>query len=131
MKRATTSDRLKEIMQERNLKQVDILNMVKPYCEKYDVKMNKSDLSQYISGKVSPSQDKLVVLGMALGVSESWLMGMSTEKDRQKAAKEAGKEAARLYFENKEVFEMYVSLSEEDKIVVRRIVRALYENEKA
>ena len=34
----TTSDRLKQIMKERRLKQVDILNLSLPYCKKYGVK---------------------------------------------------------------------------------------------
>lgn len=71
----TTAQRLKTIMEERKLKQVDILNLSLPYCTKYGVKMNKSDISQYVSGKVEPSQNKLVILGMALGVTEAWLMG--------------------------------------------------------
>ena len=37
--------------------------------------MNRSDLSQYISGKVIPGQEKLSILGQALNVSETWLMG--------------------------------------------------------
>lgn len=75
MKKLTTSDRLKQIMNERGLKQVDILEACKPYCEKYGVKLAKNDLSQYISGKVQPGQDKLTILGMALNVNEVWLMG--------------------------------------------------------
>ena len=71
----TTGKRLRTIMEERNLKQVDILRMCEPYCEKYGVKLAKNDLSQYISDKVQPKQDKLSILGMALGVSEAWLMG--------------------------------------------------------
>lgn len=83
MKREYTSIRLKEIMTQRNLKQVDILEMVQPYCKKYDIKMNKSHISQYVSGKVEPSQDKLVILGMALNVSEAWLMGFDVPKERK------------------------------------------------
>lgn len=63
-------------MQLRNLKQVDVLNMAKPYCEKYDTKLTKVDLSQYVSGKVEPGQAKLFVLANALHVSEAWLMGL-------------------------------------------------------
>lgn len=37
-----TAIRLKRIMSDRNLRQVDILNLTEPYCKKYDVKMNKS-----------------------------------------------------------------------------------------
>ena len=51
MEKETTSSRLRKIMSERNLRQVDILNLAAPYCEKYNVKLNKSDLSQYCSGK--------------------------------------------------------------------------------
>lgn len=70
-------------MDERNIKQIDILNLCKPYCDKYSVKMNKSDISQYVSGKIEPSQNKLVVLSMALGVSEAWLMGYDVPKERK------------------------------------------------
>lgn len=73
MEKVSSSERFKTLMDERNLRQVDILNLVLPYCKKYNVKMNKSDISQYVSGKTEPSQEKLVVLGMALNVSESWL----------------------------------------------------------
>ncbi len=79
----TTSDRLNKLMQDRRLKQVDILNLSQPFCEKYNVKMNKSDISQYVSGKVEPSQEKLVVLGMALNVSEAWLMGFDVSPVRK------------------------------------------------
>lgn len=75
MKKFSTSDRLKQIMLERNLKQTDILEACKPYCKMYGIKLAKSDLSQYISGKVQPKQDKLSILGMALDVNEVWLMG--------------------------------------------------------
>lgn len=78
-----TSVRLKQIMQERNLRQVDLLEMVKPYCEKYNVKINKSDISQYLSGKVKPGQEKLSMLGMALDINETWLMGYDVPKEKQ------------------------------------------------
>lgn len=75
MKKETTSIRLKKIMEERKLRQVDILNLTEPFCKEYSVKMNKSDISQYVSGKNEPNQEKLFVLGKALNVSEAWLMG--------------------------------------------------------
>lgn len=75
MKKFNTSYRLKQIMSQRNLKQVDILNLAAPYCKKYDIKLNKNDLSQYVSGKVEPGQHKLYILGLALKVNEAWLMG--------------------------------------------------------
>ena len=95
--KTTTSERLKQIMNERNLKQVDILNMSLPYCQKFGVKMNKSDISQYVSRKVEPSQEKLVVLGMALNVTEAWLMGLDVSPERKDNSRQADKDFDLLY----------------------------------
>lgn len=73
---SNTSDRLKELMEKRNLRPVDILNLVRPVCQKYNVKLEKNNLSQYISGIVNPGQDKTLVLAEALGVDVAWLMGL-------------------------------------------------------
>lgn len=75
MKKANTSMRLKEIMEKRGLKQIDILNSCRPYCKKYDVKLSKGLLSQYVNGSAAPGQDKLYILARALNVNEAWLMG--------------------------------------------------------
>lgn len=87
MKDVSTADRLKQVMNERGLKQVDILEACKPYCEKYGVKLAKNDLSQYISGKVTPGQDKLTILGLALGVNEVWLMGYNVPPGKDELKK--------------------------------------------
>lgn len=84
MKSENTSLRLKKILFERSLKQVDILELAKPYCVKYGIKLNKNDLSQYVSGKVEPGQDKLSILGLALNVSEAWLMGYDVPMSRDR-----------------------------------------------
>lgn len=86
MEKVTTAARLKQIMQERNLKQVDILELCKPYCIKYNEKFGKSILSQYISGSVEPGQVKLAILGLALNVNEVWLMGYDVPKERDTPA---------------------------------------------
>lgn len=80
--KTTTSKRLKEIMNERNLRQVDILDMVAPYSKKLNIRLAKNDLSQYVSGKVEPSQEKLTLLSLALEVNEPWLMGYDVKKER-------------------------------------------------
>lgn len=78
-----TSIRLKKIMRDRNLKQIDILNMAKPICKKYSTRLGKNDLSQYISGKVEPGQWKLFILSETLNVSEGWLMGLNVPMERE------------------------------------------------
>ncbi|WP_019299717.1 S24 family peptidase [Lactococcus garvieae] len=82
-----TSNRLKQIMSERNLKQVDILNLSNPYQKKYRIKLSKSTLSQYVNGVQSPDQHRIFLLAKTLGVSEAWLMGFDVpmiESERPK-----------------------------------------------
>lgn len=83
MKSSNTSQRLQSIMAERDLKQKDILALAAPFCKKYNVKLGKTDLSQYVSGKFEPRQDKLTILGLALNVSEAWLMGYDVPSERE------------------------------------------------
>ena len=104
-------------MKERNLKQVDILNLSLPFCSKYNVKMNKSDISQYVSGKVEPSQDKLVVLGMALNVTEAWLMGFDVPSERKDSSLKAE--------EDFELFYKYSMLDKRDKKVVLDMINSM------
>lgn len=101
MKTSNTSLRLKQIMESRGLKQVDILSLCQPLCKKYGVKFGRNDISQYVSGKVEPKQDKLSVLAEALGVSEPFLMGYDdTEKTSDK---------------DSEALELFSHLSEDNK----------------
>ena len=77
----TTQQRLKQLMSERNLKQVDILNMSLPLQKETGIKMSKSHLSQYVNGKSSPDQHKLYLLAKTLNVSEAWLLGYDVPKE--------------------------------------------------
>lgn len=79
----STAERLQQIIRDRGIKQADILAAAQPYCERYGVKLNKSDLSQFVNGKSNPGQWKLTVLALALNVSESWLMGLDVPMERQ------------------------------------------------
>lgn len=114
MKKDTTADRLKQLMEENNLRQVDILKRVEPLCKKYDVKMNKSDISQYVSGKVEPSQKKLSILGMALNVQEAWLMGLDVPKERKDTAQKAEKDFDAFY--------KFSLLNERDKKIILNLM---------
>lgn len=78
-----TATRLRTLMDQRGLKQADILRLAQPYCEKYKIKLGKSDLSQFVNGKVEPGQWKITILSLALNVSEAWLMGLDVPMERQ------------------------------------------------
>lgn len=62
----TTSQRLKEAMKKRDMKQIDIV-------EKTGI--DKGALSSYLSGKYKPKQTNLYLLAKALNVEVTWLMG--------------------------------------------------------
>ena len=70
---ATTAERLRQLMEERGLRQADILRLAEEVSG--PDKLSKTDLSQYVSGKVRPGPGKLRLLAKALGVGEAWLLG--------------------------------------------------------
>jgi repressor LexA len=69
MKVSNTSSRLKKILALRGMKQIELVEKTG---------LGKSAISQYVSGKVTPKQDKLYALARALNVSPTWLMGFDT-----------------------------------------------------
>lgn len=136
----TTADRLKQIMKERDIKQVDILNLCRPYCQKYNVRLNKNDLSQYIANKYSPSQEKLSILAMALKVNEVWLMGYDVPSDENdfKNLKKDTSEQAKLHTAIKNAYgkdtldlvNNYQRLDNIDKIKINERIEVLLEDDK-
>lgn len=81
----TTASRLQQVMSERNLKQVDVISLSKVHQKELGVKLGKSALSQYINGKSTPDQEKLVLLARTLGVSEAWLMGYDVPMTKEQS----------------------------------------------
>lgn len=81
MKVATTKDRLKQIMLERNLRPIDILRQSEYYQKEMNIKLNKVNLSHYISGRNEPNKEKVRLLAKTLKVSEQWLNGFDAPKD--------------------------------------------------
>ena len=65
------SGRLRHAMDEVGLKQADLVRMAAARGEK----LGKSQLSQYVSGKVRPRQEALALLAGLLGVTADWLAG--------------------------------------------------------
>ena len=65
------ADRLRIAMERLEIKQVDLIRM----AEEQDVKLGKSHMSQYVSGKTVPRAELLSFLAKALQVEEDWLLG--------------------------------------------------------
>ena len=79
---STTSTRIKQAMNSSNLKQIDIVNKAKSLEKETGIKLTKTDLSQYVNGKVTPGQKKLYILAKILNVSEAWLLGYDVDRER-------------------------------------------------
>lgn len=76
---STPSRRIKEAMELRGMKQVEL-------SEKSGI--NKPSISCYLSGKYEPKQMALYQLGRALDVAEMWLAGYDIPMDRPPEQKE-------------------------------------------
>lgn len=114
----TTAIRLKQIMSDRNLRQVDIIRLAEPYCKEFNLKLTKSDMSQFVSGKVEPGQWKLSILGKALNVSEVWLMGYDVPMERTEPAPAQNAE-------REEFVKLFFSLSPENRQRILDLMKAL------
>lgn len=118
----TTSDRLKQIMRERHLKQVDIVRLCEPLCKKYGERLERNDISQYVSGKTVPGQRKLSILGIALNVSEPWLMGYDVSPMRTPTDQT---DDGRL----KEFIDLFSKLSEEQQTMIIASIKGILSNQ--
>lgn len=78
----TFSQRLTQAMANKGLKQVDLCNL----AAEHGIKLGKSQLSQYVSGKSSPRPAMLNFLAEALGVEPSWLETGARAAERREAA---------------------------------------------
>lgn len=77
----TTSERIKEGMELRGLKQADLVERTG---------ISKGALSSYISGRYIPKQNNIYLISKALNVSEAWLMGSDVPIDRRSSDKTRG-----------------------------------------
>lgn len=66
----TFADRLKTAMKQNGLRQVDLIRA----AQKANLKLGKSHVSQYVSGKTVPRAETLRFLAAVLQVEESWLL---------------------------------------------------------
>ncbi len=65
------ASRLKKAMNDSNMKQVDIIRI----AEEKGIKLGKSHISQYVSGKTVPRAEMIGFLAETLNVDKDWLSG--------------------------------------------------------
>lgn len=70
---SNTSERLKQILKEKNWTQAKLVHLTG---------ISKSAISQYLSNRNEPKQDNIYKMSKALNVNEAWLMGYDVAKER-------------------------------------------------
>ena len=65
------AERFNTLMQKKNMKQVDLIHL----AQEQGVKLGKSQISQYVSGKTVPRKEMLQFLANALQTDADWLLG--------------------------------------------------------
>lgn len=72
MREFTTADRLKELLEVKRISQAGLSKIMG---------ISRSAMCQYISGKITPKQDKLYIISTSYGVSLAWLMSYDVPMD--------------------------------------------------
>ncbi len=75
------SNRLKAAMKQHGYKQVDVIRLANEAGAAEGIRIGKSHMSQYCSGKTVPRADILFVLASALDVDPLWLQGADASID--------------------------------------------------
>ena len=83
------AQRLRTAMEEHQMKQVDLVRA----AQEQGMKLGKSHVSQYVSGKTVPRTEILNFLAATLQVEPDWLMGKEMETENG-GLKEAASESA-------------------------------------
>ena len=107
MTRAKFRDRLKEAMEIRGFRAVDLIDRTG---------IPKVTLSYYMSGKTEPKADRIYTLAVALDVSEAWLMGFDVpmyRTDEQKKNDVLAEIVVHLR-SNEKLYNLVVKLAEAD-----------------
>ena len=78
------AERFKEAMNKQGMKQVDLLRI----AEQQGIKLGKSQISQYVSGKSVPRKNIGQFLAGVLQVDCKWLYGMESEEKNESSMKE-------------------------------------------
>lgn len=93
---AELKDRLKEVLDKKGLRAVDLMDMTG---------VPKSAISFYMAGKSKPKADRIYTIAKALDISEAWLLGYDVPMARSLESKK-----------NDQLSSLVVRLRNDDKL---------------
>ena len=113
-KTSSTSERLKEIMRIREMKQADLARATG---------LAKGGISNYITGRYEPKSDVISKLAKALNCSEMWLWGYDVPMERQQQKKLSPEELV-LSEGEKMLLDLFRQVPEDQQQLVLGMIRA-------
>ncbi|MBQ2396509.1 MAG: helix-turn-helix domain-containing protein [Bacteroidales bacterium] len=114
-KTSTTSERLKEAMNIKHMKQADLAKKTG---------LSKGGISNYVIGRYEPKADIISKLAKALNCSEMWLWGYDVPMERQKSFPDEKK----LTEEEKILLDLFNRVPEDKQQLVLQMIRAALGN---
>ena len=108
----TCATRIKKALSIRNMTQTEL-------CAK--AKISKSSLSEYLSGKYIPRQDKVFILAQALNVDPVWLWGYDVPMEKEKTISPS---EAQLTEGEATMLELFRLVPEDKQQLVLQMIRA-------
>lgn len=118
MKKVEIKDRIKEALEKREITQTELADKAK---------IDKGQLSSYISGKYKPRQNNIDALSSALNVNEAWLMGFDVPMERHNVKASAEITVYKVHCETENESKLILSYRELNNANQSR-VRAYTEN---
>ena len=109
-KTSSTSERLKEAMRIRQLKQADLSRLTG---------LAKGGISNYVTGRYEPKSDVINKLAKALNCSEMWLWGYDVPMDR---VNNSSPEETVLSEGEKMWLELYRRVSDETRVTLTKMM---------
>lgn len=113
-KTSSTSERLKEVMRIRDMKQADLARVTG---------LAKGGISNYITGRYEPKSDVISKLAKALNCSEMWLWGYDVPMERQEK-KTVSPEDLKLSEGEKVLLDLFRRVPTEQQQLVLQMIRA-------
>lgn len=113
---AEFKDRLKEVLDRKGLRAVDLMEMTG---------VPKSAISFYMAGKSKPKADRIYIIAQALDISEAWLLGYDVPMARSIESKKNDQRAkliVRLRNDDK-LYDLVVTLAAADEEKLDLIVK--------
>ena len=119
-KNSTTSERLKEAMALRHMKQADLARATG---------LAKGGISNYVMGRYEPKSDVISKLAKALNCSEMWLWGYDVPMERVSSQNSSPADEPKLTEGEQMLIDLFRRVPEEKQQLVLQMIRGALGNQ--